>query len=133
MPNLKITGQYKRATIGGVYELGDGANSAIVTSHRVYVRHSQSPDTALNGGAITVMSRAKGDQIVTLAQDAGVAVSYVKRFLNGSVADDSLTNTTITSESLIIIPSSGQVPILSIAAIVAGFWDIYVEAVEGTA
>ena len=62
-----------------------------------------------------------------------VAVNYIGSHVNGSASTELPIVTGITGSSLILIPSSGRVPILSVAAIVAGSWRVYVDAVQGAA
>jgi hypothetical protein len=128
--NPKITGRYKRIDTAGVYELGDSGDN-IVASFSVHVKPSTSP--ALNGGSITVKARPKGTDAETNSHNAGVAVPYIKSHLNGSVGDETAVSTAITGESLIIIPATGRVPILDVATITAGYWDVYIDRAQGSA
>lgn len=126
--NPKISEPYQSITAAGKYELGDAADAKIVTTHLVHLIPQ-----GLSGGAITVKSRAAGTIVETKSGNGGVPVSYLRRYLNGAVSDDTLTSAQITSESLILIPSTGQVPILDVATVVAGTWDVFIVRTEGAA
>jgi hypothetical protein len=129
--NPKLTKRFSVISAAGEYEIGDAADGAIVSSHSV--RLVPSTVVALNGGAITVKARSRGTEPETNGDNAGVAVPYSASHLNGAAGTELPVTTAIASGSLILIPSSGRVPILSVAAIVAGSWNVYVDSVQGAA
>lgn len=129
MANNKIKTPFKRISATGLYEVGDATDNAIVSTVSLYLKPSTSP--ALDGGAITIRKRPKGKP----AEDAGITgflAPYAKEFLNGAVGDESFVSTVITGESAIVIPSTGWVVVLDVAAIVAGSWDVYITRAEGS-
>lgn len=83
-------------------------------------------------GTVKIKARAMGDDAATDAV-APVQVPYLKRYLNGSVADDSLVSSDITTTSIILVPASGQTIVVDCTAFVAGTMACYAWPVEGAA
>jgi hypothetical protein len=125
--NPQLAQRYQSIAAAGVYELGDATDRKIVSTHTLYLK-----PVGLTGGAIDIMARIKGVDAVLNGDNAGVKVPYAKLWLNGAAGDGSLVTTQITGESLIQIPSTGLVAILSVASISAGSWKVYVWASEGS-
>lgn len=83
-------------------------------------------------GSITVKSRIMGKD----ASDATVvpvAVNYLGRYVNGAIGTDTLGSAAITGTSLILIPASGQVPVLDCTSWVSGSMTVYCFPLDGAA
>lgn len=83
-------------------------------------------------GTVRVKSRAMGKDADTDTVTF-VQVPYLKRYLNGSVADDSLVSTDITDTSLILVPASGQAIALDCTTFNSGSFTVYAFPLEGAA
>ncbi len=112
-------------TSAETYVLGD-ASKTNVGSIAVHLVPSTSPAWS---GTIRVKSRSReAPSTVTHKQ-----VPYLKRYLNGAVADDTLVSADITGESIIIIPASGQSIALDCTTYGDGTMTAYVTKLDGAA
>jgi hypothetical protein len=83
-------------------------------------------------GTVKVKSRAMGTDAVADSVTP-VQVPYLKRYLNGVVADDTLVSTDITTTSIILIPASGQSIVIDCTTYGAGTMAGYCFPLEGAA
>lgn len=125
MANLQKTTRKFTITTQDTYIIGDADLSFVGTIAVHLVSSSFS-------GTIRVKARARGK---TADDDtvAFVQVPYLKRFLNGSVADDSIVSADITDTSLILIPASGQSIALDCTTFNSGTMTAYVHKLQGAA
>lgn len=107
------------------YQLSDGSDNCVSTHALMLVSSSFV-------GSVTVKAISRARAAVTDGVTP-VPVQYVARYLNGAIATDSLGSAAITGTSLILIPSSGQVPVLDCTAYTSGTLTVYVVQLEGAA
>lgn len=125
MAEIPITGRSGTIRSQDTYVLAD-ASKTNVASIAVHLVPSTSPAWS---GTIRVKSRSReAPTSVTHKQ-----VPYLKRYLNGAAADDTLVTTDITGESIIIIPASGQNIALDCTTFSDGTMTAYVTKLDGAA
>lgn len=111
------------------YQLGDAALGVVGT----LAIHIVNDATLV--GAITVKARSR----VKDASDANIPflpIPYEKLYLNGAVGDGSLVSTTITGDSIILVPASGleiALDLTGVGAYTSGSATAYVSVLEGAA
>lgn len=79
-------------------------------------------------GSISVKSRIGSPYAAAVTP---VAVLYVSRFLNGAIGTDGLVSTAITGTSLILVPATAQMIVLSCSSFTSGSMSVYKMPVVG--
>lgn len=79
-------------------------------------------------GSITVKARIGSPYAAAVAP---VPILYVSRYLNGAISTDGLLATPITTTSLILVPASGQMIVLSCGTFTSGSMSVYKMPVMG--
>lgn len=125
MANQTPTARKFTISAADAFYLGDASDGRVGTHAVMLVSSSFS-------GSVTVKARIRGSDAATDAVTP-VAVPYLARYLNGAVGSDSIVTTAITGTSLILVPSSGQVPVLDCTSYTSGTLTAYVFPLEGAA
>jgi hypothetical protein len=100
------------------YDCGDGGTTGVSTK----IFHLQSASFV---GSITVKARRTGSAFTP------VAVPYRKRYLNGSVGDDTFVSTAITGTSVIEVNCAGLEILLDCTSFTSGAMNVSFCQVEG--
>ena len=79
-------------------------------------------------GSISVKARLGSPYAGSVAP---VAILYVGRYVNGAIGTDGLVSTAITTDSLILVPATAQMIVLSCSSYTSGSMSVYKMPVIG--
>ena len=110
---------------GNTLVLGDVSDSVVGT----YTLHFAN-DNAFSGTLI-VQARARGKDAATDAV-AFVPINYLSVYVNGGVGTQAYVSTTLTTNSLILVPASGFTIGIAVTC-ASGSCTLYIQRIEGSA
>lgn len=110
----------------GTLEFGNASAAGVASTWAFHIVN----DNTFSG---TIIVKGRSDSLEAGVDNIGyVAVNYVSIYLNGAVSDQTYKNTTITTTSLILVPSTGQSIAFAITC-ASGSCSVYARPVVGAA